>query len=50
MTNKNLEMMKKFLDEKKKKAAADSIDKPNKKIGSSRKAFSNKKTGGSLNK
>lgn len=50
MPDKNIEMMKKFLEEKKKKAAADNAARPSKKIGSTQKAFNNKKTGGSLNK
>lgn len=50
MSEKNMEMMKKFLEEKKKKAAADNIARPSKKIGSGQKAFNNKKTGGALNK
>ncbi len=50
MPDKNIEMMKKFLEEKKKKAAADSVARPNKKIGSTQKGFNSKKTGGALNK
>lgn len=50
MSEKNMEMMKKFLEEKKKKAAADNAARPSKKIGTSQKAFNNKKTGGALNK
>jgi len=50
MPDKNIEMMKKFLEDKKKKAAADSVARPNKKIGSTQKGFNSKKTGGALNK
>ncbi len=50
MPDKNIEMMKKFLDDKKKKAAADSVARPSKKIGSTQKGFNSKKTGGALNK
>jgi len=50
MSEKNLEMMKKFLEEKKKKAIADNATRPSKKIGKAQKAFNNKKTGGALNK
>jgi len=50
MSDKNIEMMKKFLEEKKKKATADGTARPSKKIGSTQKGFSSKKTGGALNK
>lgn len=50
MSDKNTEMMKKFLEEKKKKATADNAARPSKKIGSTQKGFSSKKTGGALNK
>lgn len=50
MSDKNLEMMKKFLEEKKKKATAEDKSRPSKKIGSGQKGFSSKKTGGALNK
>lgn len=50
MSDKNLEMMKKFLEEKKAKAASDQKMRPAKNMGSKQKAFSNKKTGGSMNK
>ena len=48
--NKNIEMMKKIIEEKKKNKGIDQNVRPDKKIGGSRKAFNNKKTGGSLTK
>jgi hypothetical protein len=52
MSEKDIEKMKQFLEEKKKKAAAGEIQHPSKKSGGkgNTKGFSNKKSGGSLNK
>ncbi len=49
MSSKNMEMMKKIIEDKK-KAGNSSTTKPDKKIGTVQKAFNSKKTGGSLNK
>ncbi len=49
-SNKNIDMMKKIIEEKKKKKPNDHNIRPDKKIGGNRKGFNNKKTGGSLTK
>lgn len=47
MSNKNMEMMKKIIDEKKKKGSQKGNTlRPQKKIGNSKKAIRNNKTGG----
>lgn len=49
--DKNIEMMKKLIEEKKLKSSQQSSQlRPNKKIGSSKKAFRNNKTGGLFDK
>lgn len=45
MSNKNVEMMKALLEEKKKKNSANSSLRPDKKIGSGSKEKSNKRIG-----
>lgn len=51
MSEKNIEMMKKLIEEKKKKGFAKGYNsKPDKNIGGARKAFRNKKTGGLFDK
>lgn len=47
MSDKNIEMMKKLIEEKKKKGSMKSNTlRPDKTIGTSKKAIRNKKTGG----
>ena len=47
MSDKNIEMMKKLIEEKKKKGSGQGNTlRPDKSIGSSKKAVRNKKTGG----
>ncbi|PKM52445.1 MAG: hypothetical protein CVV02_01445 [Firmicutes bacterium HGW-Firmicutes-7] len=51
MSDKNIEMMKKLIEEKKKASmSSDTNVRPDKSIGKSHKAFKNKKTGGALDK
>lgn len=51
MLNKNIELMKKIIEEKKKKSSQQgSIGRPSKNIGESKKANRNKKTGGVFDK
>ncbi len=50
MSTKNMEMMKKLIEEKKKQPTTRFNANPSKKTGGSQKAFNNKKSGGSLNK
>lgn len=51
MSEKNMEIMKKLIEEKKaKNLNNDSNVRPDKNIGKSHKAFNNKKTGGALDK
>lgn len=51
MLDKNVEMMKKIIEAKKKKSAEQkSVLRGNKKIGGTRKAIINKKTGGVFDK
>ena len=51
MSEKQIEMMKKIIEEKKKKSSEQgSISRPLKKIGESSKAHRNKKTGGLFDK
>lgn len=50
MSNKNVEMLKKILAEKKLKQTDKQKFKPNNKIGSSSTGFDNTKAGGSNNK
>ncbi|PKM95544.1 MAG: hypothetical protein CVU84_05630 [Firmicutes bacterium HGW-Firmicutes-1] len=51
MSDKNMEMMKKLIEEKKRKSLANDANvRPDKNIGKSHKAFINKKTGGALDK
>ncbi|MBC2581233.1 hypothetical protein [Clostridium sp. DJ247] len=47
MSDKNIEMMKKLIEEKKKKSLQNGANlRPDKKIGNTKKAIRNKKTGG----
>lgn len=50
MSEKNVEMMKKFLEKKNSKQAQGKSIKPDKKIGSNQGAKKNQKPGGSNNK
>jgi len=52
MSNKNIEGMKKLIEEKKKANSQRSAksERPVQKIGQARKAFKNKKTGGTFDK
>lgn len=50
MSNKNIEMMKKIIAQKKEKQKEQEKQKPNRKIGSGRVGITNMKTGGSNNK
>lgn len=51
MSDKNIEIMKKIIEDKKKKSSEQgSISKPDKVIGGSRKAFHNRKQGGLFDK
>lgn len=51
MSDKNMEMMKKLLDDKKNKQnGSEKYLRADKNIGKSQKAFNNKKTGGALDK
>ena len=48
--NKNIDKMKKLIEEKKNKKVNDHNLRPDKKIGGNKRGFDNKKTGGSLTK
>lgn len=51
MSDKNVEIMKKIIEEKKKRSSQQgSISRPERSIGSSRKGISNKKQGGQFDK
>jgi hypothetical protein len=51
MTDKSIEIMKKIIEDKKKRSSEQgSISRPEKKIGNSSKAHRNKKTGGLFDK